>query len=93
MNRLKADNATKDAVTALVKYHDTDVLENGKNIKKWLGKLGAELFGKLIDLKFKVKDKNAKNTEVKVILEENSICNYNEELIAAKGKNGTVKIK
>ena len=49
--------------------------------------------GKLIDLKFKVKDKKAKNTEVKVILEENSICNYNEELIAAKGKNGTVKIK
>jgi hypothetical protein len=49
--------------------------------------------GRLIDLQFKVIGKDAKKTDVKVIIEENSICNYNEELIPAKGENGTVKIK
>ena len=49
--------------------------------------------GELLTLEFKVKSKDVKETEVSVEIVENSICNYNEELIAAKGKNGTVKIK
>lgn len=61
MNRLKSDNATKDAVVTLVKYHDTDVQENEKNIKKWLGRLTPELFGRLIDLK--IADNSAKTKE------------------------------
>lgn len=49
--------------------------------------------GELITLEFKVIGKEATTTEVDVALEENSICNYNEELIRANGESGTVKIK
>ncbi len=49
--------------------------------------------GKIITLEFKIIGDKATKTEVSVALEENSICNYDEELISAKGKNGTVKIK
>ena len=49
--------------------------------------------GELVTLEFKViGDKSAK-TEVSVALEDNSLCNYDEELIPAKGEKGTVKIK
>lgn len=49
--------------------------------------------GKLLTLEFKVVSKDAGKTEVGVVLEDNSMCNYDEELIKATGKNGTVKIK
>lgn len=49
--------------------------------------------GELLTLEFKVVAKKAGKTEVGVVLEENSICNYDEELIKATGENGTVKIK
>ena len=49
--------------------------------------------GKIVTFEFKVISDKAKTTEVSVALEDNSICNFDEELIAAKGKNGTVKIK
>lgn len=61
MNRLKSDNATKDAVVTLVKYHDTDVQETERNVKRWLGKLTPELFERLIDLK--IADNSAKTKE------------------------------
>lgn len=49
--------------------------------------------GEIITLEFKIIGEKKGKTEVSVVLEENSICNYEEELISAKGKNGTVKIK
>ena len=49
--------------------------------------------GKIITLEFKVTSDKSKETEVSVALEDNSLCNYDEELIPAKGKNGKVKIK
>ena len=61
MLRLKSDNKTKDAVVTLVKYHDTDVQENEKNVKRWLGRLTPEIFGRLIDLK--IADNSAKTDE------------------------------
>ncbi len=61
LSRLKSDNATRDAVTALVKYHDTDVQETEKSVKRWLGRLTPEGFGRLIDLK--IADNSAKTEE------------------------------
>ena len=49
--------------------------------------------GEIVSLEFKIISDKKGKTEVSVALEDNSICNYNEELIPAKAKNGTVKIK
>ncbi len=49
--------------------------------------------GEIINLEFKIIGEKKGETEVSVVLEDNSICNYDEELILAKGENGTVKIK
>ncbi len=51
LNKLKCDNATKDKVLTLVKYHDTPIICSNKNIKRWLNKLSPELFFDLLDLK------------------------------------------
>ena len=61
MVRLKSDNLTREAVVSLVKYHDTEVQENEKSVKRWLGRLTPELFEKLIDLK--IADNSAKTEE------------------------------
>lgn len=61
MNRLRSDNKTKDAVVTLVKYHDTEVQENEKNVKRWLGRLTPEIFERLINLK--IADNSAKTEE------------------------------
>ncbi len=68
LSRLKSDNATKDAVLLLVKYHDADVQETEKSVKRWLGRLSPELFGKLIDLK--IADNSAKTEESKKRLQK-----------------------
>lgn len=49
--------------------------------------------GEIINLEFKVIGDKSSKTKVEVALEENSICNYDEELLPSKGKNGTVTIK
>lgn len=49
--------------------------------------------GELITLEFKVIGDKSAEAEVSVALEDNSLCNYDEELILAKGENGIVKIK
>ena len=61
LNRLKSDNATKDAVLTLIKYHDAVIEENEKTVKRWLGKLTPGLFSSLIDLA--VADNSAKTDE------------------------------
>lgn len=50
LKQLKADNATTETVTALVKYHDGMILEDEKRVKRFLYKFGAEFFLKLIEL-------------------------------------------
>ncbi len=68
LSRLKSDNITRDAVILLVKYHDADVQETEKSVKRWLGRLTTELFGKLLDLK--IADNLAKTEESKKRLQK-----------------------
>lgn len=49
--------------------------------------------GTLINLKFKVKDGASGESKIELKLEENSICNYNEESISAKPVNGKITVK
>ncbi|AVP53656.1 polynucleotide adenylyltransferase [Clostridium tetani] len=50
LRRLKYDNKTIDKVTSLIKYHHYPI-ENKRNIKKLLNKIGLELFRDLLKVK------------------------------------------
>ena len=50
LKRLKYDNKTIDKVTSLIKYHHYPI-ENKKNIKRLLSKIGTELFIDLLKVK------------------------------------------
>ncbi|NSJ93108.1 HD domain-containing protein, partial [Coprococcus sp. MSK.21.13] len=50
LKRLKYDNKTIDKVTSLIKYHHYPI-ENKKNIKRLLSKIGIELFINLLKVK------------------------------------------
>lgn len=51
LTRLKFDNATKNTVTHLVKWHDIQIEANEKGVKRALGKMTPEFFFMLIALK------------------------------------------
>ena len=51
LNRLKFDNATKNTVVRLVKWHDIQIEANEKSVKRALGKMTPEFFFMLIALK------------------------------------------
>ena len=51
LNRLRVDNCTKDKVLKLVKYHDTQIINEPKYVKRWLNKLGIAAFEDLLQLK------------------------------------------
>ena len=75
-------------------FSDYEIAENDGELKLMcLENEDVKGDGELVTLKFKVVGKNNAKTDVKVVIEDNSICNYDEELIKATGENGTVKIK
>ncbi|MBR7132577.1 MAG: hypothetical protein IKD04_03510 [Clostridia bacterium] len=49
--------------------------------------------GVLIYLEFKILDGAAAKNDIKLVIGENSICNYNEEVIEVTAKDGSVKVK
>ncbi len=51
LSSLKCDNRTVEDVYLLIKYHDVDIEESPRAIKRMLSKLGERLFFMLIDLK------------------------------------------
>ncbi|MBR4079570.1 MAG: HD domain-containing protein, partial [Christensenellaceae bacterium] len=51
LSRLKLDNATKERVVTLVKYHDIMIENTEKSIKRILNRFSPEVFFQLLDLK------------------------------------------
>ena len=49
--------------------------------------------GTLVYLTFKVRDSASGDCEIKLICDENSVCNYNEESIAINAVNGKISVK
>ena len=49
--------------------------------------------GTLVYLTFKVRDGASGDCEIKLINDENSVCNYNEESIAINAVNGKISVK
>ena len=48
MHRLRFDNKTVDEVLELVLYHDADIQPNNRSVRRWLNRIGLELFEKLM---------------------------------------------
>ena len=51
LRRLRYDNRTVRAVTRLVLYHDAPIPSGGKGVKRWLNRLGEDLFRLLLEVK------------------------------------------
>lgn len=51
MKRLKFDNETRNNVVQLVHYHDATFEVGKKYIKRWLNKIGADQFRRLLDVR------------------------------------------
>lgn len=51
MDRLRFDNKSKDEVLTLVLYHDSVIEPAPKVVKRWLNKIGPDLFAKLLDVR------------------------------------------
>lgn len=52
MKRMRFDNETRENVVELIKYHDSTLVSEKKNIKKWLNRIGEKQFKRLIDLQY-----------------------------------------
>lgn len=51
LNALKCDNATKDAVLTLIKYHDLVIEPTEKHVRSMMGKIGEDMLELLLQLK------------------------------------------
>lgn len=51
MKRLRFDNDTREKVVELVYYHDATFEMGKKYVKRWLNKIGAEQFRRLLDVR------------------------------------------
>ena len=51
LRMLKFDNRTRERVVTLVEYHDVQIPNRERSIRKWLGCLGPEAFFRLLEVK------------------------------------------
>ncbi len=52
LTRLRFDRRTIDAVTSLVRWHDSDILPEAKSVKRWLNRLGETGLRQLLAVKW-----------------------------------------
>ena len=78
LRRLKYDNDTINKVKTLIEYHDYDIAENKKSIKKVLNKIGIEMLYDLLKVKeadskaqnqIYFNERNAKIQNIKLLIE------------------------
>ena len=50
LNRLKYDNESKRQILTLIRYHDAILQDDVKQVKRWLNRLGEDMFRKLIEV-------------------------------------------
>ena len=51
LRALKFDNKTREWVVTLVEYHDVQIPNRERSVRKWLGRLGPETFFQLLEVK------------------------------------------
>ena len=79
LRTLKFDNKTRERVVTLVDYHDIQIPNRERSIRKWLGRLGPETFFQMLEVKRadgmgqaleKVKDRLAELDEIQTKAEQ-----------------------
>ena len=79
LRRLKFDNKTRERVAALVEHHGVQIPNREQSIRRWLGRLGPDVFFQLLEVKRAdgmgqayelVKDRLAQLEEMKAKAEE-----------------------
>jgi len=96
LNRLRFDHATIQQVRQLVRWHDCDILPEGKSVKRWLNRLGEDGMRQLLAVK--AADRGATNhrfenwsvlalveQKMETVLRENQ-C-FTREKLAISGKD------
>lgn len=51
LRALKFDNATRERVVTLIENHDAELVPTEKSVRRWLHRLGPEVFLQLLDVK------------------------------------------
>lgn len=67
----------QDGTLKLVSVEDNDITKDGV----------------MVYLNFKIKDNATGRSEIKLICDENSVCNYDEQSVPVKTENGKVTVK
>lgn len=67
----------QDGTLKLVSVEDNDITKDGV----------------IVYLNFKIKDNATGRSEIKLICDENSVCNYDEQSVPVKTENGKVTVK
>ena len=67
----------QDGTLKLVSVEDNDITKDGV----------------MVYLNFKIKDNATGRSEIKLICDENSVCNYDEQSVQVKTENGKVTVK
>ena len=62
LRQLRFDTRTRERVVQLVELHDVEISLREKSVRKWLGKLGPEVFFQLLEVK--VADNKAQNPDM-----------------------------
>ena len=48
--RFRSDNATRDSVCSLIRYHGSEISPDRKPIRRWIGRLGADQLFRLLEV-------------------------------------------
>lgn len=82
MQRLRFDNRTRHAVTDLVLYHDSVIEPTPKTVRRWLNKIGKELFSQLLDIRMADIKAHAEGTQESRIERCNALRMIMNDIIA-----------
>ncbi len=90
LSRFRCDNATRDEVLFLIKYHDIRPSPYDKRLKKLIAKMGEERFKRLLQIKRADTIAHAPNSRDKTLLD---IERYERVLMEMKNSGTCMNIK
>jgi len=90
LRALKFDNATRERVVTLVKYHDVQIPPRSQVVRRWFNRLGAETFFQLLEVK-RADGMGQAYEKVKDRLAEVDVLQVKAEEILAQGQCFTLK--
>ena len=81
ITRLRFDNKTGDEIIDLVLYHDSDIQPHPKAVRRWLNKIGYDLFEKLIYVRFADINAHSEVNQISRIDKYNAVLEVARDII------------